>query len=83
LSAGLLAAASCWALQGWLPPGWALFGAFIGLDLCVFSYWERRCDRHRRCTGYRGLGPDDTGEAVALRLAFWNWSGDPRFGAAI
>ncbi len=39
LSAGLLAAAFCWALQGWLPPGWALFGAFIGLDLCLFSYW--------------------------------------------
>jgi hypothetical protein len=39
LSAGLLAAALCWALQGWLPPGWALLGAFIGLDLCVFSYW--------------------------------------------
>jgi hypothetical protein len=39
LSAGLLAAALCWALQGWLPPGWALFGAFIGLNLCLFSYW--------------------------------------------
>jgi hypothetical protein len=39
MSAGLLAAALCWALQGWLPPGWALFGAFIGLDLCLFSYW--------------------------------------------
>jgi hypothetical protein len=39
LSAGLLAAVLCWALQGWLPPGWALFGAFIGLDLCLFSYW--------------------------------------------
>lgn len=39
LSAGLLAAALCWALQGWLPSGWALFGAFIGLELCIFSYW--------------------------------------------
>jgi hypothetical protein len=39
LTAGLLAAALCWALQGWLPPGWALFGALIGLDLCLFSYW--------------------------------------------
>ena len=39
LSVGLLAAALCWALQGWLPPGWALLGAFIGLDLCLFSYW--------------------------------------------
>jgi hypothetical protein len=39
LSAGLLAATLCWALQGWLPSGWALLGAFIGLDLCLFSYW--------------------------------------------
>jgi hypothetical protein len=39
LSAGVLAATLCWALQGWLPPGWALYGAFIGLDLCLFSYW--------------------------------------------
>jgi hypothetical protein len=39
LTAALLAAALCWALQGWLPPGWALLGAFIGLDLCLFSYW--------------------------------------------
>jgi hypothetical protein len=39
LSAGLLAAALCWALQGWLPPGWALLGAFIGLSLCLSSYW--------------------------------------------
>src|SRR5262249_266807 len=39
LSVGLLAAAVCWALQGWLPPGWALLGALIGLDLFLFSYW--------------------------------------------
>jgi hypothetical protein len=39
LSAALLAAALCWALQGWLPPGWALLGACIGLNLCLFSYW--------------------------------------------
>src|SRR6266513_6399343 len=39
LSAGLLAAVLLWALQGWFPPGWALLGAFIGLDLCLFSYW--------------------------------------------
>ncbi len=39
LSAGVLAAVLCWALQGWLPPGWALLGTFIGLDLCLFSYW--------------------------------------------
>ena len=39
LSCGALAAALCWALQAWLPPAWALLGAFIALDLCIFSYW--------------------------------------------
>jgi hypothetical protein len=39
LSCGLLAAALCWALQGWLPPRWALLGSLIALDLCLFSYW--------------------------------------------
>jgi hypothetical protein len=39
LSCGALAAALCWALQGWLPPGWALLGSLIALDLCLFSYW--------------------------------------------
>jgi hypothetical protein len=39
LSAGLLAGVLCWALQGWLPSGWALYGAFIGLSLSLFSYW--------------------------------------------
>ena len=39
LSCGALAAALCWALQGWLPPLWALLGTLIALDLCTFSYW--------------------------------------------
>jgi hypothetical protein len=39
LSAAVLAAVLCWALQAWLPPGWALFGSVIGLPLCLFSYW--------------------------------------------
>lgn len=30
----------CWMLQGWLSPGWALFGAGIALiRLATFSYW--------------------------------------------
>jgi hypothetical protein len=39
LSCGLLAAALCWALQGWLPPAWALFGSVVALPLCISSYW--------------------------------------------
>jgi hypothetical protein len=39
LSCGALAAALCWALQGWLPPRWAFLGMFIALDLCLFGYW--------------------------------------------
>ncbi len=39
LSCGALAAALCWALQGWMPPRWALLGSLIGLHVCIFSYW--------------------------------------------
>jgi len=40
LSAGLMCAAICWMLQGWMPAGWALLGGFLAVArLATFSYW--------------------------------------------
>jgi hypothetical protein len=39
LSCGAMAAALVWAMQGWLPPGWALMGGLLALPLEICSYW--------------------------------------------
>ena len=40
LSCAAMCAAVLWALQGWLPPRWALLGTIIlSLRVALFSYW--------------------------------------------
>ena len=40
LSTGLMCAAIVWALQAWMPPGWALVGGMLVIiRLGTFSYW--------------------------------------------
>jgi len=40
ISVGLMYAAMCWMMQGWLPPAWAFYGTLIAiLKFGLFGFW--------------------------------------------
>jgi hypothetical protein len=39
MSCAAMLAALVWALQGWLPPRWALLGGLMATPLAITSYW--------------------------------------------
>jgi hypothetical protein len=74
LSTGLLCAALCWMLQGWIALPWALAGSVVfALRVGVFSYWMN---------SYEGGAVPGIGGALALG-ALPHIGRDGKFGHSI
>ncbi|MDP8989876.1 MAG: hypothetical protein M3N41_07320 [Acidobacteriota bacterium] len=74
LSMGLLCAALCWMLQGWIAPEWALLGALLCvLRVGVLSYWMN---------SYLGGAVPGIGGALVLGAIVRVWRGK-QFGHSI
>ncbi|MCC6856974.1 MAG: hypothetical protein IT158_00360 [Bryobacterales bacterium] len=58
VSVGLMSAAACWMMQGWLPPAWALFGTLVMiLKIGVVGFWMN---------SYMGGAPGAIGGALVI-----------------